>query len=173
MIQFKVQAIPFEINLREERCLLIYIDKTKTALPANIIITWLWMILMWNQIFLCWIIFWRGNNVINLVKKIHALRAEGRVLTLRSISASFPRGGKCFFKNTSSYETRYSNHHNTGYTMFKPVFNYTESNFWIRYLKRFLLKISKRNSVNLWSIVVFQLWNLSTCLQLRLKNNPC
>ena len=126
-----IHAIPFEINLRQEKWLGISIyhlpsqavdflnilyQKLLFILLLSMIITLLLGILTWNQIIACLRVFLDSNKLTNLIKTNTSFKGKGSSIDLIFTNRKYS------FKYTSSYETGLSDHHHMIYTVLKPSY---------------------------------------------------
>ena len=168
-----VQAIPFEINLRKEKWLVISIYRPPSQNSEYFLNNLTVMIDFFADTYDNYLImgdfnieqsdpslkaFLNSNNLYNLINSNTCIKGKGSCIEL------FLTNRKYSFKFTGSYETGISDHHHMMYTMLKSCINNTDPKLLnYRDFKRFSQEASKEDLRDL-SVIVVTLMILITCL---------
>ena len=130
-----IQAVPFEINLRKEKWLVISIYRPPSHNSEYFLNNLTKMIDLFADTYDNYLImgdfnmepsdpslkaFLNSNNLYNLIKSNTCFKGKGSCIDL------FLTNRKYSFKCSDSYETGISDHHHMIYTMLKSCFNNTE-----------------------------------------------
>ena len=130
-----IQAVPFEINLRKEKWLVISIYRPPSHNSEYFLHNLTKMIDLFADTYDNYLImgdfnmepsdpplkaFLNSNNLYNLIKSNTCFKDKGSCIDL------FLTNRKYSFKCSDSYETGISDHHHMIYTMLKSCFNNTE-----------------------------------------------
>ena len=130
-----IQAVPFEINLRKEKWLVISIYRPPSQNSEYFLNNLTVMIDFFADTYDNYLImgdfnieqsdpslkaFLNSNNLYNLIKSNTCFKGKGSCIDL------FLTNRKYSFKFSGSYETGISDHHHMIYTMLKSCFNNTE-----------------------------------------------
>ena len=130
-----IQAVPFEINLKKEKWLVISIYRPPSHNSEYFLNNLTKMIDLFADTYDNYLImgdfnmepsdpslkaFLNSNNLYNLIKSNTCFKGKGSCIDL------FLTNRKYSFKCSDSYETGISDHHHMIYTMLKSCFNNTE-----------------------------------------------
>ena len=149
-LRISIQVIPFEINLRKEKCLVISIYRPPSQ-NSEYFLNSLTKIIDYfantydNHLILgdfnleptdsALMGFLDSNSLTNLIKTNTCFKGKGSCIDLILTNRKFS------FKFTSTYETGTSDHHHMVYTMLNSCFQNTEPKLLnYRYFKSFLLQ---------------------------------
>ena len=131
MPQFRIQALPFELNLRKEKWVVISIYTPPLDLLSRSLESLTGIIDFFSSAYNNFIImsdfnaqrldsamkdFIKVNGLINLIKGNTCFKGQGSCINLILANRGF------LFKHSSSYETGISDHHHLIYSMLNLIF---------------------------------------------------